>query len=790
MTNILNSTPSQIRPSSKSVRGPVELSLAVAALVVSALFQMPFLPSMPAIGLDASWGYALNEAVVRHLVFGRDLIFTFGPLGSAYAQMYHPGTDGIMLMGSAVLSIALCAGFAILAIPRRPLALLLLPIVLATAQNHDATFVAIPFCMLFASFVLTRPNEAGVFQKLPRIVVATFIFISAACGMLPLVKGSFVAVTLFLLGCTTVLIARSRHTKLAVAIPVVALFSMLACWVGLGQPVTMLLKFFIAQMPIILGYAGAMSSEGSYWVVGIWLLTALVSLAVVWFSLSRGQGADGLLFWIGVFVYLFITFKASFVRQDSGHLYTALASMIFLSLMFIMSVRLQIALAYTVLAIAVWGTIEILTNSFHPTETLTLTWRTFERTVAGLNSRLASPSQMRIEFQQANASIRAAFPIENVKGTVDIYPTELAPIFAYDLDWSGRPVPQSYSAYTPGLDIRNAEHLLQANAPRTVFYTTSSIDGRLPSLEDASSLPILLTQYHIVGKRLSVLQLSRSTVPVDVVFKKLDEREVEVNKEIDVPSSRDPVVAKIVMKQTFLGKIVAAAFKLPPVYIETTFKDGVVRRNRFIPGMAGNGFIASPYVGTTDDVVDIAAGVSMMQVKGIRIITPEDGFWRKNMQVEFSSFAVNSQDTATALAGVNAKSAYPPTYREVSASPAQCYFESVNGMSNASFSAGIPETGNTVTVVGWASPSTATGSSPDEIWLVLESADGLKNFYKTQMVERQDVAAAFDHPDMTKVGFKVKIREAAAGLKSMSVLTARDGVVQDCGIKQQVMFKP
>ncbi|MFM0113503.1 hypothetical protein [Paraburkholderia nemoris] len=784
----MDSIPSQIQSSTTSTRAPFIVPLAILAVVLSALLVIPFSPAMPSSGLDASWAYALNEAIDRHIVFGKDLIFTFGPLGAAYTQMYHPTTDGIMLLTSTVLSAALCAGFAVLAIPRRPLALLLLPVVLATAQSRDAIFVAIPFCMLMATFTVTRRSYEGATHVLPKTVGAALIFIGAACGMLPLVKGSFVAVTLFLCCCSIVLLARTRHLKLAVAIPIVALASMLGCWVGVGQPLAMLPNFFIAQLPIISGYAGAMSSEGSFWVVAIWLVPAAAALAIVYFSLSRGEGADGVVLWIGVLGYLFITFKASFVRQDDGHLYTALAVLSLMSLIFIMSVRLRIALLYTILTFFSWSSIEVQTNNFHPTQTAMSTWYAVHRAATGMKSRLMSPERLRTDFDSAKSSIRAAFPIRQVEEPVDIYPTELAPIFAYDLKWAGRPVPQSYSAYTPSLDLKDAEHLKGANAPRTVFYSATSIDLRLPSLEDSSSLPILLTQYRVVGKSETALQFVRSPHPKAIDFRKLDEREAELNKDINVPPSQDPVLAKIVVRQTILGKLISAAFKLPSLYIETKFEDGRVQRNRFIPGMAENGFVVAPYVGSVDSVVDMAAGMSMMEVKQIRIVGSERGYWRRNIHVEFSSFRVNPQDTAMSLAGVAPESPSPAALHGVSSSLAQCYLESVNGVSKAKFSAEGIETGNAVSVVGWASPSTEKGIAPDEIWMALASENGATKFYKARIKERSDVAAAFHHAEMANVGFNVKVRETTTGPMSMSILTVRDGVVQDCGIRQRVVF--
>ncbi|MDR2058321.1 MAG: hypothetical protein LBP83_08620, partial [Dysgonamonadaceae bacterium] len=39
---------------------------------------------------------------------------------------------------------------------------------------------------------------------------------------------------------------------------------------------------------------------------------------------------------------------------------------------------------------------------------------------------------------------------------VDVFPYDIALLYAYDLNWSPRPVFQSYSAYTPVLDQINA----------------------------------------------------------------------------------------------------------------------------------------------------------------------------------------------------------------------------------------------------------------------------------------------------------------------------------------------
>src|SRR5580700_6004477 len=98
----------------------------LAAAGTAVLFLLPLMPNFPDRNFDASWAYALNEAVARHLIFGRDIILTFGPLAFIYTRMYHPATDGIMILGSAMLGAGLTIGCALLPYPRNSVHVLIL----------------------------------------------------------------------------------------------------------------------------------------------------------------------------------------------------------------------------------------------------------------------------------------------------------------------------------------------------------------------------------------------------------------------------------------------------------------------------------------------------------------------------------------------------------------------------------------------------------------------------------------------------------------------------------------
>lgn len=65
--------------------------LVAIALTLTLIVFVPFGPAMPQPDLDSSWEYAMNAVVAKHMVIGKDIIFTFGPLAAVLFQTVSPG---------------------------------------------------------------------------------------------------------------------------------------------------------------------------------------------------------------------------------------------------------------------------------------------------------------------------------------------------------------------------------------------------------------------------------------------------------------------------------------------------------------------------------------------------------------------------------------------------------------------------------------------------------------------------------------------------------------------------
>jgi hypothetical protein len=81
----------------------------------SAFAFIPLAPSYPDATLDSGWGYAINAAMAKGLVLGRDVVFTFGPYADLYSTQYSPAGDLRMLAGGSLLGAAFAAGLLCLA---------------------------------------------------------------------------------------------------------------------------------------------------------------------------------------------------------------------------------------------------------------------------------------------------------------------------------------------------------------------------------------------------------------------------------------------------------------------------------------------------------------------------------------------------------------------------------------------------------------------------------------------------------------------------------------------------
>lgn len=566
---------------------------AVVLAIVALLLLLPA-PTMPGPGIDNGWVLAAEYAARHGAVFGRDFVFTYGPFAFLSTHLFDPATYGWAVAADLLL---IGLWLAPLLVSRRPavlgaygLALLLAP------YGPDARVAAALFAIVVVA--LDRPGYwlAAVAAALAPIALSKYSF---ALAIAPL---------LLLLDLHYALALRRLPLALAAFLSTLAASLLLA-----GQPIAAWGPAAHAIGEVIGGYSAAMQLAASTTSLAVMAITIVAILLLVaataWASAHRRLDARALvrllsLAWIG-----FLGFKMGFVRAD-GHTVITWSLLVLLlppltasidaraplrrrELRVFLGLALFVALMTIVFAIrfAPIGTAASTTLIQRGSEFVDAPRRTLSYLVPATWHRYAA--------ERLAAERRAARPFPStVQGSVDVIPHDIVPLIASGLSYRPRPVPQSYSAYTPALQRDDALFFADAHrAPDTLFFAIGNdLDERLPTLAPGPSLPVIAAAYDVAGRDPLGLILRHRAQPRGAVTAAAGVAEIEANAWVALPAHRPDqmVLAAIDLDRTLVAKATGFAAREPLVFIELRFTDGSVKRYRFIPGMAAAGTVLSP----------------------------------------------------------------------------------------------------------------------------------------------------------------------------------------------------
>ena len=571
--------------------------LGALLLLASLLAFAPFAPLLPGTELDDAWRLAMNQAVAQGLVFGRDIVFTFGPYAALYTQHYHPATYPAALLLGVLFGLA--QGTLLLSCLRRRHNgwLWTLAGFLLLVDSRDALFFAYPLLLTLVTCMESASH--GSDDRLRFVGQETgHLLAIALLGALPIIKGSFwpLAVMASLVGA---LLHGLKGERLRAALFVLLpLLTLLLLWGLAGQPLAALPDYFRTLSPIISGFAEAMSNRGLLWQVVVYLgLAAGIILATL---RSAGPALpQRLAITLAVGLFLFIAFKAGFVRHDRVHV-GAISTGTVLAILAIQathSAKLPRSIVVTALLMCLFMHLRYIGPSLKGAPIASL------QGISQGSFRGQQPIYERRLKRLASQS-----PLPRLPGSSDLYPFDLTDLIASGNHWAPRPVLQSYSAYTPLLARMNEAHLRGAAAPDNIFFRIESIDGRFPSLDDGLSWPTLLSHYQITGSDRQYLHLQRRTTPATTQKTVLTQQSHRLGEWVSLPSAAQMLFAEIELAPTLLGRLSMLLFKPGQLYLSVDLGHGEKRVYRFIPSMALTGFVLSPLVESTAEFAQLANG--------------------------------------------------------------------------------------------------------------------------------------------------------------------------------------
>lgn len=725
----------------------------LAIAVISVL--VPFTPIMPSSGLDPSWVLGMNQSYSQGLVFGKDVIFTFGPYSSIYTKAFHPETDSLMIFGSLYLAAMFCyVAYQNLKNSKIYVVILFIAVISAVLYSRDVLLFLYPF--MVAIYILDKLygelDEVGAWSEFE------WVMLLSAFGLLPLIKGSiiFLCAAIIFLGAVMMLIARRNISAFILCIsPVV---SLLLFWAISGQPLDAIPQYFISMMPIISGYTEAMAVNGRSAEVYLYIVTSLVILVGLFIS-----GGGGYLKKIYLLVVtgliLFLAFKAGFVRHD-GHAINAALTLLLVCLLLARYLNGMKLYAILFLSFTTWFVIH---ENYHKVSVQILSKNfvnTYEEFWSGVVKRVINPNGLNREYEKRLSEIALNFNIRKIEGSVDVYSYDQANLIASGNNWSPRPILQSYSVYTPELSRKNSDYLKGSGAPDVLLIKIQPIDGRLPSLEDGASWPIIYSNYAFEEYNGGFLGLRKKEEKPVTVMDVGVKRNAMLGEDVIVDGGKEFVYAKIKITKTFVGKIISFIFKPSELKITINLKSGEVKTYRFIAGMAESGFIISPLVESETDFILAYSGDKYLKNKKVKSFKIEpvnfNFIWKGVYNIELTDFEFEYMDSLNFIGPTNAIGVKSiSALRE--ANRCDGTIDEIDGTRVNSSSNTV---GALMRISGWLAPSIDTGERYESAYAILENKNGEQEYFELDNMLRPDVSLVFKR-NLDYVGFKSMLNLSA-----------------------------
>jgi hypothetical protein len=559
------------------------LGVAVLATVVS----FPIRTTTPTHGLDASWQLGLSLAQTTDLRFGPELVFTYGPLGflAAPSDAFLAGA----VLGLAYAAATCVALWGLLFVcARRWLsaglaALLVLGASLAAPRTPVPELGALALALL--GLRLLEPARRS--QVLP---VAVAVLLGANAALQLLVKTS---VGGFALGVALLVAAARPGWRRSLPLVLVSwAASLVVLWLAAGQRLGDLPDWAPDAAAVASGYADAMALWGlpEAWLVLLGLL-ALLTWRTVGLAREDLTARWPQVLLLAAASWFFV--KAGFVRLDVGHAVIAYVGLAGLLVWFRWQGLLRVVAVGAALVALPWsvavqartdGTSVALEDLVDArVDGLDALGGVARQVVDGDHHQELLAEARSVAASQRAISSAVLAALEGRRVHAD--PVDIAAVWANDMAWQPEPVFQSYSAYEPRLDERNAEALASEGGPDAVLRTEADVDDRFQPWEPPRTQLEVACRFRVAAEDEHWQALLRTDDRCGQPSL-LDEVDAAAGEVVDVPEPSDDrhvVVASFSDPRGLIDAVLAAAAK--PLHEHVVHVDGVA--HRWVPATGG-----------------------------------------------------------------------------------------------------------------------------------------------------------------------------------------------------------
>ncbi len=526
--------------------------------------------------LDPSWQFTLNFASTHHLNFGKDIIFTYGPLGFVSYNVAEGLSINLMMFSWFIRLIFVIYFFTFLYE-------VVANLVTYTRASKDLSilikYILVPFmvfkfgtldyyliifiCLIQACVIIildlscTKISDFFSHRKL-----LLSVFTGFTISLLFFIKVSLLPfiLTLPVILIIKFLLIKEYKNLVAFLAAIIISFSLAYAYFNID------LKYYIINsLQIIAGYKNAMQMHDYSKYPSSYILSAvLIALYIVQFYFIRKSiNISNITLLLIISLSLYFLFVYSYTRgSEGGMIYCwPCAVLIFYLIIYIIpsfNSRIRIFNIITM----------VLFISF-----ITFSYDDFKHL-------------FRPELSIKNPKI-LSIPIHSIKPreSYDVYPWNSSYCYFNHLKYNPRPVFQSYSAYTPKLDSINAAFFSAKKVDHIIFHGSNSnadfanaIDNRYFMFDEPMTKFEILKNYTITNKiNDSTFIVSKRNAVIKTNLKTVKAINLKLNQEFyldSVQNKNEIYYFTADFTYTPFAKLLSMIKRMPYIKVDLTLRSG------------------------------------------------------------------------------------------------------------------------------------------------------------------------------------------------------------------------
>jgi hypothetical protein len=598
------------------------------------------------LGIDASWHESLVMSINKELVFGKDFIFNYGPLGYLNTLVLPKYVSPYLMLGFHFFMLLNYLFLIKLSFDKAgkkwPLvACLAIIVFLPWGFFADTSFTLFYFLIFWLIYLERSRSIAAIAISVVLCLLIFFIKVNL----------SLIAIGIFVLSNIYMVLSK----KLSLIPSLISLALLFAGIYGFAILLNVDLgNYLIASTKIIDAYQDAMATmilskkELLFVLAFVFLIVLLVLgyillhlsyftknvflyilIALAWFlSFKQAFTATGHYNVFGFFLFMpplaLLIYLFAYQAKGKNHSGILFILVLIFQLMATQGIRLAFT-SYNLKNFVIFYFPSSLSKSIEKNPLAV--WHVFkEKNPYNYFDKLVS-YKYEDNFKNEIINKQRILPDKILRkigsSSVDIVPWEISYLFFNKLNYNPRPIIQTYQANSDWLATQNENKYFSKSAPKFVLANVNGFREQSPYWVDKGVYLSLYKNYSLIDTAIvnsDTLYLFEKTKSLSLRKRELvSNKIVHFNELITIQSNQNPIFIKANVSYSFLGKIARLFFQPPYLYANLEYKNGQKETFRIPPPILKGGVLINKKVSNSQDFVNyqIFKGKKSIDVQSI-----------------------------------------------------------------------------------------------------------------------------------------------------------------------------